>query len=131
MQNLLIQPNPFLILEGFFNYFFGLIHIIPYRIEIFQVQEVGDQDGELEASENNGDDAQDHAARVDGDAAAAATHLDWPPVETIVVERKTTMLIGWKTTLQNLGEMYWLHSFPQEFKNIWTSEPWRYLQFAP
>ena len=76
MQNLLIQPDPVLILEGFFNYFLGLIHIIPYGVEIFQAQEVGNQDGEFEASENHGDDAQDHAARVDGDAATAATHLD-------------------------------------------------------
>ena len=76
MQNLLIQPNPILILERFFNYFLGLIHVIPYRVETLQFQEVRDQDGEFETSENHGDDAQDHTARVDGDAATAATHLD-------------------------------------------------------
>ena len=99
MQNLLIQPDPVLILEGFFNYFLGLIHIIPYGVEIFQAQEVGNQDGEFEASENHGDDAQDHAARVDGDAATAATHLDWPPEETIVEDSVTKLtrkiIVSW------------------------------------
>ena len=45
------------------------------RVESVQVQQVRDEDGEFEAGEDHGDDAEDHAARVHGDAATAAAHL--------------------------------------------------------
>ena len=63
------------ILERFFNNLLCCVHVLADGVEILQVQQVRNEDGEFEAGENHGDKAEDHAAQVHRNTATAATHL--------------------------------------------------------